>query len=112
VAVRRFAPLAAVSIASLLCAACGARSTSEPAWVVTGVKTLRAYFLGTPRPEMVTWGRDSKHRWVTVVFRAAQTCAPCHGDPVGDTGVVVGRRATLTWAATGPSFYSVRIQKQ
>jgi len=112
VAVRRFVLLAAISIVLLGCGESHAVSRPEPSWVVAGVKTLRAYFVGTPKPETVTWGHDSKSRWVTVLFRTTETCAPCHGKPIGATGLVAGRRATITWAAGGPSFFTVRIQKR
>ena len=103
--VRRFVLLLGIA-ASL--AGCAGSHGSEPPWVASGVKTLRAYFVGNPRPNRITWGRAARRDWVAVTFASVQTCQLCHG-PRGS--VVTGRRATITWLHGRHKVTSISIQK-
>jgi hypothetical protein len=83
-----------LAIVVALLSGCGGSHASEPSWVQSGVTTLRAYFVGNPRPVQVTWHEGLKYDWVTIRFDTLQTCGTCHG-PAGSK--VTGRRATIRW---------------
>jgi hypothetical protein len=95
-------------LVAFLVAGCGGSHQSKPPWVNTGVKALRAYFVGSPRPSRVAWGRTARTDWVTVAFSAIQTCKLCHGPT---RSVVAGRRATITWHRGRHSVTGISIQK-
>jgi hypothetical protein len=110
--VYRFAALTTIGVAFVGCGGASPRTTHEPPWVVSGVKVLRAYFRGTPKPTAVTWGRNPTKKWVMIVFHDTQTCVLCHGGPRGFSNTVTGRRATITWyTGSGPHRFGISIQK-
>src|SRR5438067_356266 len=94
----------------------GAARAPRPVWVTHGVQSLRSYFRGKPEPSRVSWGRDSKRNWVTIVFPKLETCVLCRGGPVtvGHTvrRTVTGRRATITWYRSGTPSMSISIQRR
>jgi|SRR5665213_376563 hypothetical protein len=81
-------------------------AAKTPPWVAHGVQILRHSFYGTPAPTRVRWGTEPGARWVSIDLAASHRVFS-HG-PRGS--VVVGRHATVTWAANNPGGYGIRIR--